>query len=66
MENCKPVPTLVAKGRKLSKHDEGSDINENLFKILVDSLMYLTATRLDIRQGVSLISKFMETLKDSH
>ena len=66
MENCKPVPTPVATGTKLSKDDEGADVNPTLFKILVGSIMYLTATRLDIMQGVSLISKFVETPKYTH
>ena len=66
MGNCKPVPTPFATVTKLSKDDEGSYINPNLFKILVGILMYLTATRLDIMQGVSLISRFMETPKDTH
>ena len=66
MENCKLVPTPVAIGTKLSKDDEGSYVNPTLFKILVGSFMYLTATRLDIMQGVSLISKFMETPRDTH
>eukprot|EP00253_Pinus_taeda_P028374 PITA_28374 len=66
MENCKHVPTLVATGMMLSKDDEGSDVNPTLFKILVGSLMYLTATIPDIMQGVSLISRFMETPKATH
>eukprot|EP00253_Pinus_taeda_P019929 PITA_19929 len=66
MENCKPVPTPVATGTNLNKDDEGSDVNPTLFKGLVRSLMYLTATRSDIMQGVSLISRFMETVKDTH
>ena len=66
MNNCKPVPTLVATGKNLSKDDEGEDVNPTLFKRLVGSLMYLTATRPDIMQGVSLISRFMETPKDTH
>ena len=66
MGYCKPVPTPVATCTKLRKDDEGSYVNPTLFKMLVDSLMYLTATRLDIRKGVSLISRFMETPKDSH
>jgi hypothetical protein len=37
-----------------------------VFKTLVGSLMYLTMTRPDIMYGVSLISKFMETPKESH
>ena len=66
MENCKPVPTPVAIGTKLSKDDEGSDVNPTLFKRLVGSPMYLTTTRLDIMQGVSLISRFMETTKGTY
>ena len=41
MENCKPVPTPVATGTKLSKDDEGSNVNQTLFKILAGNLMYL-------------------------
>ena len=63
MDNSKPVPTRVATGTKLSKDDEGADVNPTLFKRLVGNLMYLTATRPDIMQGVSLISRFMEIPK---
>eukprot|EP00253_Pinus_taeda_P035323 PITA_35323 len=66
MENCKPIPTLVATGTKLTKHDVGSYVNPTPFKRLVGSLMYLRATRPDIMQGVSLIYRFMETPKDTH
>ena len=66
MKNCKPVPTLAAIGTKLSKYDEGPYVNPTLFKRLVGSLMYLTATRPDIMERVSLISIFMETPKDTH
>ena len=45
MENYKPVPTPVATSTKLSKDDEGSDVNPTLFKRLVGSLMYLTTAR---------------------
>jgi len=64
MENCKLVPTSVAIGTKFSKGDEG--FNPTLFKRLVGSLMYLTTTRPDIIQGVSLISRFMEAPKGTH
>ena len=66
MSNCKTVPTPVIIGLKLSKDDEGSTVDPTLFKRLVGSLMYLTATRPDIMYGVSLISRFMESPKDSH
>ena len=45
MDNYKHVPTPVATATKLSKDDEGSYVNPNLFKILVGRLMYLIATR---------------------
>ena len=37
-----------------------------MFKRLVGTLMYLTMTRPDIMYGVSLISRFMDSPKDSH
>ena len=66
MSNCKTTPTPVITGLKLSKDDEGSTVDPMMFKNLVGSLMYLTVTRPDIMYGVSLISIFMESPKDSH
>ena len=53
-------------GLKLSKDDDGSNVDPTLFKRLVGSLMYLTTKRTDIMYGVSIISRFMESLKESH
>ena len=61
MSNCKATPTPLITGLKLSKDDDGSTVDPTLFKRLVGSLMYLTATRLDIMYGVSLISRFMDS-----
>ena len=66
MSNCKIAPTRVITGLKLTKDDEGSTVDPMLFKRIVGSLMYLTMTRIDIMYGVSLISRFMESPKDSH
>jgi hypothetical protein len=66
MDKCKPVETPIATGTKLSKNDEGPAVNSTLYKRLVGSLMYLTATRPDLMYVVSLISRFMESPKDSH
>ena len=62
MSNCKSVPTPVIIALKLSKDDDGSTVDPMLFKRLVVSLMYLTATIPDIMYGVSVISRFMELL----
>ena len=66
MSNCKTTPTPVITSLKLSKDGEGSTVDPTLFKRLVRSLMYLTVIRLDIMYGVSLISIFMESPKDSY
>lgn len=66
MMNCKSAPTPIVTGLKLSKDDKGTEVNPTLYKKLVGSLMYLTATRPDIMYGVSLISRFMESPKVSH
>jgi hypothetical protein len=66
MMNSKATPTPVITRFKLSKEYKGSKVGPTLFKRLVGSLMYLTATRPDIMYGVSLISRFMENPKESH
>ena len=42
MYNCKWVSTPVITGLKLSKDDDGSNVDLTLFKILLGSPMYLT------------------------
>jgi hypothetical protein len=66
MMNYKPTPTPIATRKKHDKEEVGPNAYPTLFKILVVSLMYLTATRLDILYVVSFIYRFMEYPKDSH
>jgi hypothetical protein len=63
MMNCKPTPTPTLIRTKLSNEDKGSNVDPTLFKRLVGSLMYLTATKLGIMYVVNLISRFMESPK---
>jgi hypothetical protein len=63
---CNPVFTPVAIGSKLSIEQNEMDFDSTIFRKLVGSLIYLTVTRPDIMYGVSLISRFMDTLKNSH
>eukprot|EP00253_Pinus_taeda_P010042 PITA_10042 len=53
-------------GIKTQKEDSSKDFDPRLYKSIVGSLMYLTATRPDIMHAVSLISRFMERPKEAH
>ncbi|GKV14655.1 hypothetical protein SLEP1_g25495 [Rubroshorea leprosula] len=66
MHNCNPARTLVEVGTKLFKEGDDVRVNPTFFKQLVGSLRYLTCTRPDISYGVGLISKFMESPRQSH
>ena len=49
-----------------SREDNNKDFDPSLYKGIVDSLMYLTTTRADIRHAISFISIFMERPKEAH
>eukprot|EP00253_Pinus_taeda_P031426 PITA_31426 len=66
MQECKAAITPTVMGLKLSREDSSKDFDPSLYKSIVGSLMYLTATRPDIMYAVSLISRFMEKPKEAH
>jgi len=66
MSNCNPVKNPIVPGTRLLKDDKGTEVDSTLYKQLVGSLMYLTATRPNITYEVSLVSRFMEHQTESH
>eukprot|EP00253_Pinus_taeda_P031676 PITA_31676 len=66
MQDSKAAITPIVMGLKLSKEDSSKVFDPSLYKSIVGSLMYLTATRPDIMFAVSLISRFMERPKGAH
>eukprot|EP00253_Pinus_taeda_P014116 PITA_14116 len=66
MQEYKAAINPTVMGLKLSKEDSNKDFDPSLYKSIVGSLMYLTATRPDIMFAVSLISRFMERPKEAH
>ncbi|GLT34760.1 hypothetical protein SLA2020_092590 [Shorea laevis] len=66
MKDCNPVSTPIDVGMKLVRNPKGKNVNSTLYKKMVGSLMYLTATRLDVMHAVSLISRYMESPKEMH
>lgn len=66
MDQCNSVHNPVVPGFKLTKDKEGVEVDSTLYKQMVGSLMYLTATRPDLMFIVCLISRYMERPTESH
>lgn len=66
MRQCIPANTPMEFGLKLSKNCKDECVDGSLYRSLVGSLVYLTATRPDMVFAVSMISRFMESPKSSH
>ena len=66
MEKSNSVKNPIVPGVRLMKDEEGSKVNATMYKQLVGSLMYLTATRPDLMYVVSLISRFMASPIELH
>ncbi|RVW60251.1 Retrovirus-related Pol polyprotein from transposon TNT 1-94 [Vitis vinifera] len=66
MKDCNPVSTPTQFGLKLNKDHGGKKVDNIIYKQIVGSLMYLTATRPDIMHSVSLISRYMENPTELH
>ncbi|XP_068305144.1 uncharacterized mitochondrial protein AtMg00810-like [Pyrus communis] len=60
MDQCNPVLNPAVPGFKLTKDEGGIEVDSTVYKQMVGSLMYLTATRPDLMFIVSLISRYME------
>ena len=66
IKNCNSVSTPVEVGLKLIKEPGGKRVDSTLYKQIMGRLMYLTATRPDIMHAVSLISRYMESPRETH
>eukprot|EP00253_Pinus_taeda_P026732 PITA_26732 len=66
MQDCKLATTPMEPGFKFSAQSSSLPVDETLFRKLVGSLIYLTATRPDISFAVSYISRFMSAPKADH
>ena len=66
MEKSNSVKNPIVSGVRLMKDEEGSKVNATMYKQLVGSLMYLTATRPDLMYMVSLINRFMASPTELH
>ncbi|CAL8135751.1 unnamed protein product [Prunus armeniaca] len=58
-KDCKAVATPFAMNGKLSTEDGSEQADEGVYRQIVGSLLYLTATRPDIMFATSLLARFM-------
>ncbi|XP_015168566.1 uncharacterized mitochondrial protein AtMg00810-like [Solanum tuberosum] len=66
MQDCKPVSTPISTGVKLGKDEDSEKVDNSMYRSLIGSLLYLTASRPDILFVVSLLSRFMHSPRDTH
>ncbi|CAL8132132.1 unnamed protein product [Prunus armeniaca] len=66
LHECKPVSIPLVTTEKLSKEDGSGPTNEEQYRKIVGSLLYLTATRPDIMYASSLLARFMHCPTNKH
>ncbi|GJY88001.1 putative ribonuclease H-like domain-containing protein [Tanacetum coccineum] len=64
--SVKTASTQIERQKPLTKDEEAADVDVHLYKSMIGSLMYLTASRPDIMFAVCACSKFQVTPKTSH
>ncbi|KAK8609111.1 hypothetical protein V6N13_025418 [Hibiscus sabdariffa] len=66
LENVKPQATLMSSSTKLDKDEEGKCVDSELYRSMIGSFLYLTASRPDIMFSVCLCARFQANPKESH
>ncbi|KAI3717474.1 hypothetical protein L1987_69113 [Smallanthus sonchifolius] len=66
MEDCTPYDTPISVNHKLNSDPDGKDVDCRLYRAMIGSLMYLTASRPDIMFAVCIYSRFPAKPKESH
>ncbi|GJT41958.1 putative ribonuclease H-like domain-containing protein [Tanacetum coccineum] len=64
--NVKTASTPIETQKPLVKDEEASNVDVHLYRSMIGSLMYLTASRPDIMFAVCACSRFQVTPKSSH
>ncbi|XP_073300239.1 secreted RxLR effector protein 161-like [Primulina huaijiensis] len=66
MDNCSPASTPMSSSIKLDKGEWGISVDTKIYRGLIGSLLYLTASRPDIMFAVCLCAQFQAKPMQSH
>ncbi|XP_057418507.1 uncharacterized mitochondrial protein AtMg00810-like [Lotus japonicus] len=66
LEGSTHKKTHAATHIKLTKHDSGPDVDQSLYRSMIGSLLYLTASRPDIAFAVGVCARYQAAPKESH
>ncbi|XP_070037079.1 secreted RxLR effector protein 161-like [Nicotiana tomentosiformis] len=66
MEASKVIDTPIATATRLDMDEPGFPVNQTMYRGIIGSLLYLTASRPDIVFGVGLCARFQSNPKESH
>lgn len=66
MERCKPVSTPLVHNEKILKFERGDRADPAIYRSLIGSLLYWTATRPNLMFAASFLSRFMHGPSQVH
>ena len=66
MEVTKPLGTPMSPTCKLDKDENGKSVDQKLYRGMIGSLLYLTASRPDIMFSVCMCARYQANPKESH
>ncbi|KAG8661118.1 hypothetical protein MANES_02G212420v8 [Manihot esculenta] len=66
MNKLKGIDTPMNSGIQLDKDEKSKDVDKKLYRGMINSLLYLTESRLDIYFSVCLCARFQSSPKKSH
>ncbi|XP_070012918.1 secreted RxLR effector protein 161-like [Nicotiana sylvestris] len=65
-QSSHPIENILTTTTKLDIDEPGSSVDHKLYRGMIGSLLYLTASRSDIIFSVGLCARFQENPKESH
>ncbi|GKE28466.1 hypothetical protein Tco_1443850, partial [Tanacetum coccineum] len=66
LEDSKPIKTPMSSETKLTRNEDRESVEETMYRGMIRSLFYLTASRPNIMFSVCLCASFQEVPKTSH